>query len=191
MAAPDRPCTPAPCAILKPFVYGASTDSQPLEADGSSFSADYVGNPAREDHGGGVVLTFRDVTEQRRSRRSSCKAKLEAIGNGPRLAHETPRRCSTSGTTFRFGGAFTDRSDLGAYRVAALPRTIWKRRAVTELENGRGGRARSDVAFCRATSRAIPATRKLGRSEIVYANEGFFTPCPGESAADLIPSKAP
>ncbi len=91
---PSENCEPATCPILKPFTDGGVhrvSNGTFVRGDGTSFAVDYVSTPAREDAKVvGAVLTFRDVTEQRRIESQLLQGqKLEAIGQlAAGIAHE-------------------------------------------------------------------------------------------------------
>jgi PAS domain S-box-containing protein len=90
----DGVCGPETCPLLKPFKDGAVhrvVNGTFVRGDGTSFAVDFVSTPAREDENiVGAVLTFRDVTEQRRIESQLLQGqKLEAIGQlAAGIAHE-------------------------------------------------------------------------------------------------------
>jgi PAS domain S-box-containing protein len=104
----DRACTAATCPIMRPFADGSvnrGANGTFGRKDGSAFAVDYVCTPAREDaRVVGVVLTFRDVTEQRRIEAQLLQGqKLEAIGQlAAGIAHEinTPMQYIGDNTSF-------------------------------------------------------------------------------------------
>jgi PAS domain S-box-containing protein len=115
----ERPCQPAACPILKPFHDGGVqrvANGTCHRSDGASFAVDYSSTPAREESRiVGVVLTFRDVTDQRRLEARRLQGqKLEAVGQlAAGIAHEinTPMQYIGDNVSF-LEEAFQDISKL-------------------------------------------------------------------------------
>ena len=91
---PERPCSATTCPILRPIADGEPqkvTDAAFQRQDRTVIRVDYLSTPAREqDRVVGVVLTFRDVSEQRRLEALHMQGqKLEALGQlAAGIAHE-------------------------------------------------------------------------------------------------------
>jgi len=122
----DQPCAPSTCPILAPLVSGLPNRVAGAtfgRNGGGSFSADYVSTPSRDDDRiVGVVLTFRDVTDQRRMESQRMQGqKLEALGQlAAGVAHEinTPMQYVGDNVSF-LHGAFADLlSVVATYRGA-------------------------------------------------------------------------
>jgi len=124
---PERPCQPAHCPILVPFASGLPnrvSNATFGRLGAEAFSVDYVSTPARdEERIVGVVLTFRDVTEQRRLEAQRMQGqKLEGLGQlAAGVAHEinTPMQY-VGDNVFFLHDAFADLLRLiEAYRGVA------------------------------------------------------------------------
>ena len=190
--ASDQPCTPASCPILMPFTDGGIhrvPNATFARGDATSFTVDYVSTPAREDSSViGVVLTFRDVTEQRRIESQLLQGqKLEAIGQlAAGIAHEinTPMQYIGDNVCF-LENSFTD-----------LLKLVDEYRSILEVLKGDPGNAAlveraaaaeevADVTFLAGSiPTAMSATTDgIGRvRKIVYAMKEFSHPGTAEKA---------
>jgi PAS domain S-box-containing protein len=192
----DEPCQPATCPILKPFTDGGIhrvANGTCGRADGSSFAVDYASTPACEDSKVvGAVLTFRDVTEQRRMESQlNHGQKLEAIGQlAAGIAHEinTPMQYIGDNVCF-LENSFTDLLKLvDEYKsiVAVLnadpgSKELVERASVAENLADLGFLIESIPTAISATTEGIGRVRK-----IVYAMKEFSHPGTAEkSPADL------
>ena len=193
---PERWCTPEVCPILRPFRGGGArkvTNATFRRADGGFFTVDYASTPARE-HGRvvGVVLTFRDVTEQRRLESQRLQGqKLEALGQlAAGIAHEinTPMQYVGDNVAF-LGTAFGDLLTLvDEYRGIAA--TLSATGLAAELFAAvAGAEERADIAYLKdSIPKAITSTQEgIARvRKIVYAMKEFSHPGRAEkSLADL------
>jgi PAS domain S-box-containing protein len=197
---PERPCVPACCPILKPFTDGGvhrQANGTFGRGDGSSCAVDYVCTPAREEQVViGVVLTFRDVTEQRRIEAHLMQGqKLEAIGQlAAGIAHEinTPMQYIGDNVAF-LGDSFAELLKLiGEYRsvIDAVKNDPGNAPLVGELaDRTTTAEDLADLGFLADNvPKAISATTEgIGRvRKIVYAMKEFSHPGQAEkSLADL------
>jgi two-component system NtrC family sensor kinase len=192
----EQPCRPATCPILKPFTDGGIhrvANGTCGRADGSSFAVDYVSTPACENSKVvGAVLTFRDVTEQRRMEvQLNQGQKLEAIGQlAAGIAHEinTPMQYIGDNVSF-LENSFTDLMKLvGEYKgiFAALNEDP---QSAELIERASAAESVADLSFLvESIPTAISATTEgIGRvRKIVYAMKEFSHPGTVEkSLADL------
>ncbi|MES1204606.1 MAG: ATP-binding protein [Pseudomonadota bacterium] len=184
--AAENPCSPLTCPILKPFSDGGVrrvANATFGRADGTTFTADYSSTPAREQGDVvGIVVTFRDVTEQRRIEGQIMQGqKLEALGQlAAGIAHEinTPMQYVGDNVSF-VGTAFTDLLALVVtYReiVAALAEdpdnAELAARATDAEEKGDIGYLEENIPKAiAATQEGIARVRK-----IVYAMKEFSHP---------------
>jgi PAS domain S-box-containing protein len=183
---PDRPCRPDHCPILAPLSSGLPNrvSNATFGRVGSpAFSADYVSTPARDDERiVGVVLTFRDVTEQRRMEAQRMQGqKLEALGQlAAGVAHEinTPMQY-VGDNVFFLHDAFADllrlietyRGVLGELKAEA---------AHTDLvERAEEGESTADLSYlAEMVPKAIDSAQEgIGRvRKIVAAMKAFSHP---------------
>ena len=205
--APEFSCEPATCPILKPFTDGGVhrvVNGTFVRGDGTSFAVDYVSTPAREDAKVvGAVLTFQDVTEQRRIESQLLQGqKLEAMGQlAAGIAHEinTPMQYIGDNVCF-LDTSFTDllklvdeykgivdalREDpenaIGNTGNAELIATLIKRATLAEEAADLNFLTGSVPTAISATTEGIDRVRK-----IVYAMKEFSHPGGTEkSPADL------
>ncbi|MBC8133137.1 MAG: PAS domain S-box protein [Deltaproteobacteria bacterium] len=190
----DQACTPAGCPILRPFSGGAAhkvANALFRRQDGSCFTVDYSSTPAREaGRVVGVVLTFRDVTEQRRLETQHLQGqKLEALGQlAAGIAHEinTPMQY-VGDNVFFLGTAFEDlmtlineyRNVVGVLKAEGTHPDLWDR--VSQAE------AAADMTYLEESlPKAIASTQDgIGRvRKIVYAMKEFSHPGRAEKAPE-------
>ncbi len=190
----DRPCLPTTCPILKPFLGGAAnkvTNATFGRKDGSSFAVDYLSTPAHEgDSVVKVVMTFRDVTEQRRLEAQNLQGqKLEALGQlAAGIAHEINTPLQYVGdNVFFLDTAFSDLLTLVAeYRqvVTALKQGGEAGDLLARLE---AVEIATDVEYLKeCIPKAIVTTQDgIGRVRtIVSAMKAFSHPGGAEKSAE-------
>ncbi len=182
----DRPCTFAACPILRPFSDGGahkSTNVRFGRKSGPPVLVDFLCTPAIEQKVVvGVVLTFRDVTEQRRVEAQQMQGqKLEALGQlSAGIAHEinTPMQFIGDNVAF-LGPAFSDLLKLvGQYREAlqVLQASVRQPELFGRIAQAE---AAADLDYLTASiPGAIASTRDgvLRVSKIVYAMKEFSHP---------------
>jgi PAS domain S-box-containing protein len=189
-------CDSVTCPILQPFadggVHRVSNDTF-VRGDGTSFSADYVSTPAFEDvNVVGAVLTFRDVTEQRRIESQLLQGqKLEAIGQlAAGIAHEinTPMQYVGDNVSF-LESSFTDLLRLVEEYQQILGALSGAQEHVASRERAVLAEDAADLTFlCGSIPSALAATTEgIGRvRKIVSAMKEFSHPGGAEkSSADL------
>lgn len=192
----DQPCQPTTCPILKPFTDGGVNRVANVRVprkDGRIFTADYVSTPAREEgRVVGLVVTFRDVTEQRRMESQLMQGqKMEAIGQlAAGIAHEinTPLQYIGDNVSF-LGESFGDLLRvMGEYR-AIVGRLKGDPQYGLLVEEASVAEDRADVAFLEsrtpeASSSALEGIARVRK--IICALKEFSHPGTSEKAsADL------
>ena len=182
----DQPCSPATCPILMPFADAGPRRGTHVvfgRPNGTLFDVDYLSTPARDgDAVVGVVLTFRDVTEQRRLEAQHMQGqKLEALGQlAGGIAHEINTPLQYVGDNIFFlETAFGDLMKLigeyqkvvGVLKVDSDKTDLWDQLA--EAENV------TDLEYLKAfVPKAIASAQEgIGRvRKIVYAMKEFSHP---------------
>jgi PAS domain S-box-containing protein len=183
---PGLPCHPASCPILRPFSSGEANrvlNGAFGRPGGASFTADYVSTPARDQNRVvGLVLTFRDVTEQRRMESQRMQGqKLEALGQlAAGIAHEinTPMQY-VGDNIFFLNSAFADMLTLvGQYKTIVDDLKMDPAKADL-VDRASTAEDAADIAYLsESVPKAIAATQDgIGRvRKIVIAMKEFSHP---------------
>ena len=190
----DRPCDTTTCPVLRPISTGQPqrvTNVAFDRPDGTSVRVDYLSTPAREqEQVVGAVLTFRDVTEQRRLEALHMQGqKLEALGQlAAGIAHEinTPMQY-VGDNVFFLDTAFADLMTLiGEYRrvVELLKQSFPEAELFESLDQAE---STADISYlAESVPKAIASTQDgIGRvRKIVYAMKEFSHPGRAEKSLE-------